>query len=89
MYTKSNDKTNQKTISTLADEIKKILVEEIKVKKSDYKYISLSDLKDKSIIYLPTEMQSYAIALYRLIMNPCDEAYEYKMLLNIYNDLNS
>lgn len=84
-------KTNakEKSITTLVNDIKNILIKEVKEQKSDYKYISISDLKDKSILYLPTEMQSYAIALYRLVMNPSDEAYEYSMLLNIYNDLNS
>ena len=76
-----------KSINNLFVEIKSILVEKIKQKNSNYTYVTLSDLKNNAILYLPTEAQSCAIAFYQLVMQPKDEKYEYQMLLNIYENL--
>lgn len=76
-----------KSITTLYNNIKEILIEKIKEKKSDYTYVTIEDLKNKAILYLPTNMQSCAIVLNKLVMSPMDEAYEYNMLLNIYENL--
>ena len=85
---KSIKKINySKSIKNLFDDIKEILINEVKAENSEYEYISLNGLKENAILYLPTKSQSCAIALYNLVMNPKDEAYEYRMLLNIYNNL--
>ena len=76
-----------KSIPNLYDKIKKIIVSKIKEKHSEYEYESLGDMKNKAILYLPIKFQSCAIALYKLVMRPKDEAFEYKMLKNIYKDL--
>ncbi len=76
-----------KSITKLYTNVKEILVKKVQEKESTYTYKTISDLKEKAVLYLPTELQSYAIALYGLVMYPRDEAYEYNMLLSIYNDL--
>lgn len=74
-------------ITVLFNEIKNILIEKIKEKDSTYKYVTIGDLKNKAIKYLSTQLQSYAIALYTLVMQPEDELFELEVLLNMYEEL--
>lgn len=76
-----------KSITKLYASVKEILIKKVQEKEATYTYKTISDLKEKAVLYLPTELQSYAIALYGLVMYPRDEAYEYNILLSIYNDL--
>ena len=85
--TATKNASYSKSITNLYTNIKDILVEKVKEKDSNYTYKTIGELKDKAILYLPTEMQGYAIALYSLVMYPKDEVFEYNALLNIYNDL--
>lgn len=82
-----DDKDYSKCIVILFDEIKSILISKIKDKNPDYVYTTIGDLKNKSIRYLSTDLQSYAIAIYTLVMQPEDEAFELSLLLNIYEEL--
>lgn len=83
----TNEINYSKSITKLYNDIKEILIEKIKEENSDYNYVTISDLRKNAILYLSSEMQSYAIALHNLVMQPRDEVYEYNMLLNIYEDL--
>lgn len=81
------DKDYSKCIVILFDEIKSILINKVKEKNPNYVYKTIGDLKNQSIRYLPTDLQSYSIALYTLVMQPEDETFELNLLLNIYEEL--
>lgn len=88
-----NKKIKQKDYSNciflLFTEIKNTLVNEIKKKKNDYVYITIGDLKNKALKYLPSDLQSYAIILYTQTINPeDDELYTLNLFFEIYKDLN-
>lgn len=81
------DKDYSKCIVILFDEIKSILINKVKEKNPNYVYKTIGDLKNQSIKYLSTDLQSYSIALYTLVMQPEDETFELNVLLNIYEEL--
>lgn len=83
---KAKDYSN--CIFILFNEIKNSLVKEIKEKKKDYVYITIGDLKNKALKYLSDDLQSYAIILYTLTIDPEEnELYTLNLLFEIYKDL--
>lgn len=85
---KIKEKNYSKCIIILFNEIKNTLVTQIKEKNPNYSYITIGDLKNKSLKYLSSDLQSYAIILYTLTINPEDsEIYELNLLLAIYEEL--
>lgn len=86
--TKIKEKDYSNCIFLLFNEIKNILIEKIKEKNPNYAYITIGDLKNKSLKYLSSDLQSYAIILYTLTINPeDDELYTLNLLFEIYKQL--
>jgi len=86
--TKIKEKDYSNCIYLLFNEIKNILIEKIKEKNPNYVYITIGDLKNKSLKYLSSDLQSYAIILYTLVINPEeDELYTLNLLFEIYKAL--
>lgn len=86
--TKIKEKDYSNCIFLLFNEIKNILIEKIKEKNPNYVYITIGDLKNKSLKYLSSDLQSYAIILYTLVINPEeDELYTLNLLFEIYKTL--
>lgn len=82
------DKTNySECIVILFNKIKNILIDKIKLKNKQYNYTNINDFKENALKYLPIKMQSYAMWLHSLVMYPNDSEFEFKILLNIYNEL--
>ena len=53
-----------KSITKLYNDIKEILIKKIKEENADYQFVTISDLRKNAILYLPRELQSYAIVLH-------------------------
>ena len=86
--TKIKEKDYSNCIFLLFNEIKNILIEKIKEKNPNYVYITIGDLKNKSLKYLSSDLKSYAIILYTLVINPEeDELYTLNLLFEIYKTL--
>ena len=86
--TKIKEKDYSNCIFILYNEIKNILIEKIKEKNPSYVYITIGDLKNKASRYLSSDLQSYAIILYTLVINPEeDELYTLNLLFEIYKQL--
>ena len=86
--TKIKEKDYSNCIYLLFNEIKDILVKKVKEKNPNYVYITIGDLKNKALRYLSSDLQSYAIILYTLAMDPEeDELYTLNLLFEIYKSL--
>lgn len=82
-----NCKNYSNCIYMLHEEIKKILILNIKKFDKNYVYKNLDDLKSKCLKYLNYEQKLSVLEFYDLSFNKVNELDELNRLLKIYNNL--
>jgi hypothetical protein len=82
------EKNYSKCIYILTVEITNLLIDLIKIKKEDFEYVNLANLKSNAIKFLDDNLANVAIDFYNLtIRDDDDEFYELSMLFEIYATL--
>ena len=71
----------------LRGSIIKILVDKIKIKKPDYKYSTITFLKNDSFTYLDSVCQDIAVQLYTFSFNEEPSEYELSRMMEMYQYL--
>lgn len=74
-------------ISSLREEIKKILIQKLQEQKPDYSYTSIAQLKEYVFRYLDENEKRAILILYRHSYEDVGEEFELDDLLDIYESL--
>lgn len=74
-------------ITSLREEIKKILIQKLQEQKPDYSYTSIAQLKEYVFRYLDENEKRAILILYRHSYEEMSEEFELDDLLDIYKSL--